>query len=235
MAAIQNNLARSRRCLTRFAHPSSSICELTTGILAAKSRSRKARQRMFFCAFCAFLWRINDCSFLHCRRVAGPATKTGGEPPPLHVRTLLEDHSCFTQRHESAKTDGEEKKDTHLFIPRAPRFQRALLNTKFREKANLIAPDKAAKMATIQKKPFAISRSCLTQRHEAAKNSGAKPTSIEYPASNPLPSSRPLASAASGWQKTDLTTHSFQSLEYGRRKQAADILFRVRHSRFRAF
>jgi hypothetical protein len=28
--------------------------------------------------------------FLHCWRVAGPATKTGGEPPPLHVRALLE-------------------------------------------------------------------------------------------------------------------------------------------------
>jgi hypothetical protein len=59
--------------------------------------------------------------------------------------------------------------------------------------------------------------------------------SIKHPASSPLPTSSMRSERA---VKTNLTTHSFQSLEdrrTGEEKQVSDAPFRVRHSRFRAF
>jgi hypothetical protein len=37
-----------------------------------------------FCALCAFLRQKRPILYLHCWRVAGPATEMGGAPPPLH-------------------------------------------------------------------------------------------------------------------------------------------------------
>jgi hypothetical protein len=41
-----------------------------------------AKRCVSFCYFAA----KDICPFVTCWRVAGPATETGGEPPPLHVR-----------------------------------------------------------------------------------------------------------------------------------------------------
>jgi hypothetical protein len=82
---------------------------------------------------------------------------------------------------------------------------------------NLIAPDKAAKMAAIQNNllpglGIVSHEDTKTRRHEAAKAQGGTPISqasnikhpsIQHPVSSilkqVLPSSLPLASVASGW------------------------------------
>jgi hypothetical protein len=56
-----------------------SFRDQTSGNSPQKSSRRKAKQRFFIC------WlQKGTCLLVHCWRVAGPATETGGEPPPLH-------------------------------------------------------------------------------------------------------------------------------------------------------
>jgi hypothetical protein len=98
-------------------NPVSSIQYPVSSIHKLAAKRLKAKQPADF--FCAFWRRKRPVLFLHYWRVAGPATKSGGEPPPLHVRawrlfcpyrTHGPSHSfssskqCFPSRHPVPNT-----------------------------------------------------------------------------------------------------------------------------------